>query len=75
MVAGTYRIALIPKCKCLAELMHNLSAVRLVQPSYEAVPLQEALWWHPLHTHDSTHIRLRQTALSGAAQMDERGAR
>ncbi|WP_338702874.1 LysR family transcriptional regulator [Streptomyces sp. Q6] len=67
MVAGTDRIALIQKR--LATLMHHHSAVRVVAPPYEAVPLQEALWWHPLHTHDSTHIWLRQAALRVAADM------
>ncbi|GAB3167917.1 hypothetical protein GCM10027162_04650 [Streptomyces incanus] len=72
MVVGTDRIALIRKR--LAELLHNRSAVRLMSPPYEAVPLQEALWWHPLHTHDSTHIWLRRAARRVAAELDGPGA-
>ncbi|MEU6841714.1 LysR family transcriptional regulator [Streptomyces sp. NPDC046716] len=68
LVAGTHRIALIQRR--LAHLMHDLAAVRLVPPPYEAVPLQEALWWHPLHTHDSTHIWLRRAAQRVAAELD-----
>lgn len=40
----------------------------MVEPPYEAVPLSEALWWHPVHTHDAAHIWLRETA---ARESDE----
>lgn len=39
------------------------------QPPYEAVPLREVLWWHPLHTHDAAHIWLRGTALRVAERL------
>ncbi|WP_338693929.1 hypothetical protein V2W30_04850 [Streptomyces sp. Q6] len=39
-------------------------------PPYEAVPLQEALWWHPLHTHDFTHVWLREAAQRVAVELD-----
>lgn len=42
--------------------MTPLAAVRVLEPPYEAVPLQEAMWWHPVHTHDAAHIWLRETA-------------
>ncbi|GGV68829.1 LysR family transcriptional regulator [Streptomyces longisporoflavus] len=73
MVAGTNRIALVQKR--LAELMGSLSDVRVMEPPYEAVPLREALWWHPLHRHDSSHIWLRQAALRVAAELGESGTR
>ncbi|WP_121749935.1 LysR family transcriptional regulator [Streptomyces sp. E2N166] len=60
LVAGTGRIALIQAR--LARLMEPLAAVRAVEPPYEAVPLREAMWWHPVHTHDAAHIWLRETA-------------
>ncbi|BCL31057.1 LysR family transcriptional regulator [Streptomyces aurantiacus] len=60
LVAGTRRIALIQAR--LARLLAPLAAVRVVEPPYEAVPLQEAMWWHPVHTHDAAHIWLRETA-------------
>jgi DNA-binding transcriptional LysR family regulator len=59
LVAGTRRIALIQAR--LARLLAPLAAVRLVEPPYEAVPLREAMWWHPVHTHDAAHIWLRET--------------
>lgn len=30
--------------------------------AYEAVPVHEALWWHPVHIHDAAHLWLRETA-------------
>ncbi|MCX4913064.1 MULTISPECIES: LysR family transcriptional regulator [unclassified Streptomyces] len=68
MVAGTNRIALIQQR--LADLMRDLAPVRVMPAPYETVPLQEALWWHPVHTHDSTHIWLRETALRVAADLN-----
>ncbi|MFD5875438.1 LysR family transcriptional regulator [Streptomyces sp. NPDC060322] len=59
LVAGTRRIALIQAR--LARLLAPLAAVRMVEPPYEAVPLREAMWWHPVHTHDAAHIWLRET--------------
>ncbi|MFD5648733.1 LysR family transcriptional regulator [Streptomyces sp. NPDC127039] len=83
LVAGTRRIALVQRR--LAELMHGVADVRVMEPPYEAVPLQEALWWHPVHTHDAAHIWLRETAARvgaelsasepGRAAAPERGAR
>ncbi|MFB8773230.1 LysR family transcriptional regulator [Streptomyces broussonetiae] len=60
LVAGTRRIALVQAR--LARLFAPSAAVRVVEPPYDAVPLREALWWHPVHTHDAAHIWLRETA-------------
>ena len=60
LVAGTRRVALIQGH--LADRLDGLVPVRVMEPPYDAVPLQEALWWHPVHTHDAAHIWLRETA-------------
>lgn len=60
LVAGTRRVALIQER--LAERLDGFVPVRIMDPPYNAVPLQEALWWHPVHTHDAAHIWLRETA-------------
>jgi DNA-binding transcriptional LysR family regulator len=71
LVAGTRRVALIQKR--LAERMGGLAPVRVMEPPYDAVPLQEALWWHPVHTHDAAHIWLREMAARvGDAVKDDR---
>jgi hypothetical protein len=36
--------------------------VRVLECPYDAVPVQEALWWHPVHTHDAGHLWLREIA-------------
>jgi DNA-binding transcriptional LysR family regulator len=60
LVAGTRRIALIQEL--LADRLRGVAPVRVMECPYEAVPVQEALWWHPVHTHDAAHIWLRETA-------------
>ncbi|MCQ4211464.1 LysR family transcriptional regulator [Streptomyces longispororuber] len=69
LVAGTRRIALIQAR--LARLLTPVAAVRVLEPPYEAVTLQEALWWHPVHTHDAAHIWLRETAARVGGQVAE----
>ncbi|WP_327747747.1 LysR family transcriptional regulator [Streptomyces europaeiscabiei] len=67
LVAGTHRIALVQQR--LAEQLSGVAAVRIMEPPYEAVPLQNALWWHPVHTHDAAHIWLRETAARVGAEL------
>jgi DNA-binding transcriptional LysR family regulator len=67
LVAGTRRIALVQQR--LAELLSGVAAVRRMEAPYGAVPLQEALWWHPVHTHDAAHIWLRETAARVGAEL------
>lgn len=67
LVAGTHRIALVQKL--LAERFRSVAPVRIIEPPYEAVPLREALWWHPVHARDAAHIWLRDTAARVAAAL------
>ena len=67
LVAGTRRVALVQSR--LARLLEPIADVRVVEPPYEAVPLREALWWHPVHTHDAAHIWLRETAARVGARV------
>ena len=60
MVAGTRRIALVQGL--LAERLPAGSGIRVLACPFEAVPVHEALWWHPVHTHDAGHRWLRETA-------------
>lgn len=67
LVAGTRRIALVQEL--LAERLRGVAAVRIMEPPFDAVPLQEAMWWHPVHTHDAAHIWLRETAARVGARV------
>lgn len=60
MVAGTRRIALVQAL--LAERLSDDSEIRILECPFEAVPVREALWWHPVHTHDAGHRWLREMA-------------
>ncbi|OIJ68422.1 LysR family transcriptional regulator [Streptomyces mangrovisoli] len=71
LVAGTRRIALVQAR--LARLLAPITAVRAMEPPYEAVPLREAMWWHPVHTHDAAHIWLRETAARVGATLPQAG--
>ncbi|GLY88829.1 LysR family transcriptional regulator [Actinoallomurus iriomotensis] len=67
LVVGTRRIALIQRR--LAQLLAPTAAVRILPCPFEAVPVNEALWWHPVHTQDAAHIWLRETAARVAADL------
>ncbi|MEV0600569.1 LysR family transcriptional regulator [Streptomyces sp. NPDC050315] len=67
LVAGTRRIALVQER--LAELLRGVAPFRVMECPYEAVPLQEALWWHPVHTHDAAHVWLREKAQEVASRL------
>jgi DNA-binding transcriptional LysR family regulator len=69
LVSGTRRVALVQSR--LAHLLSGVAAVRVLPPPYEAVPLREALWWHPVHTHDAAHIWLRETAVRVGAGLSD----
>jgi DNA-binding transcriptional LysR family regulator len=69
LVSGTSRVAMIH-----ARLARHLglgpaTGVRLLPCPFDAVPVQEALWWHPVHTRDAGHIWLRETATRVAAAL------
>ncbi|WP_326823043.1 LysR family transcriptional regulator [Streptosporangium sp. NBC_01756] len=71
LVAGTRRVALIQRR--LARLLYGLAPVRTLRCPFEPVPLQEALWWHPVHGQDAAHIWLRETAARVAANLPSLG--
>ncbi|MFJ8048364.1 LysR family transcriptional regulator [Streptomyces luteogriseus] len=72
MVEGTRRIAMIQER--LARRAVRSSAVRVLPCPFEAVPVQEALWWHPVHAQDAAHIWLRQKAAEVGAALTGAGA-
>ncbi|MGW0941346.1 LysR substrate-binding domain-containing protein [Streptomyces sp. NPDC002623] len=68
MVEGTRRVAMIQER--LARRAVRAAAVRVLPCPFEAVPVGEAMWWHPVHTQDASHIWLRRKAAEvGAAQV------
>ena len=70
MVEGTRRVAMIQER--LARRAVRSAAVRALPCPFEAVPVREAMWWHPVHAQDAAHIWLREKAAEvGAALMGD----
>lgn len=69
MVAGTRRVAMIQALLAARLGLGPGSGIRLLDCPFDAVPVQEALWWHPVHTHDAGHLWLRDTVSAVAAQL------
>ncbi|MGP4101888.1 LysR family transcriptional regulator [Nonomuraea sp. KM90] len=69
LVQGTRRVALIQER--LARLTVGTARVRVLPCPFPAVPVQEALWWHPVHTHDAAHVWLRETATRVGRRLQE----
>ncbi|MGA5757664.1 LysR family transcriptional regulator [Nonomuraea bangladeshensis] len=67
LVAGTRRVAMMQRR--LAHLLRDLAPVRVLPCPFEAVDLREALWWHPVHTHDAAHVWLREMAVRVAGEL------
>ncbi len=57
-VAGTGRIGLIQSA--LAPAAIRAGGVRTVGLPFTPTPLVNALWWHPVHSHDPEHVWMRE---------------
>ncbi|MGW4527510.1 LysR family transcriptional regulator [Amycolatopsis sp. NPDC004378] len=58
LVAGTGRVALLQRR--LAERIPADTNVRALACPFDAGPLLEAVWWHPMYEHDPEHRYLRE---------------
>lgn len=56
-IAGTRRLGLIQAH--LTEFALQNPAIRVLTPPFEATPITNALWWHPIHRRDPEHIWMR----------------
>jgi DNA-binding transcriptional LysR family regulator len=71
LVERTRRVALMQER--LALLSIGTARVRVEPCPFPAVPVREALWWHPVHRHDPAHVWLRETAAKvGLSLQDHR---
>jgi DNA-binding transcriptional LysR family regulator len=57
VVAGTDRIALVQSR--LADRMTRAGDVRALPLPFDALPITEAMWWHPMYDRDPAHVWLR----------------
>ncbi|MEY9951487.1 LysR family transcriptional regulator [Leifsonia sp. EB34] len=56
-IAGTRRVGIIHSA--LVPLAKRAAAVRTVGLPFEPTPIVNALWWHPVHSHDPEHTWMR----------------
>ncbi|MFI5952295.1 LysR substrate-binding domain-containing protein [Cryptosporangium sp. NPDC051539] len=68
LVAGTNRVALVQQH--LARRMAPLTGVRVLECPFDAVPLAEAFWWHPMYRTDVAHAWLRDLLVEAGALLN-----
>ncbi len=66
-IAGTNRLGLIQGS--LATYAREVGGVRVFEPPFDATPIHNALWWHPVHRRDPEHEWLRGLFVEAAAQL------
>jgi len=67
LVAGTGRVALLQRQ--LADRIPASAGVRALPCPFDAGPLVEAVWWHPMYDDDPEHQFIRQTLIDAAAHL------
>jgi len=67
LVAGTNRVALLQRR--LADRIPDELGVRALPCPFEATPLVEAMWWHPMYDDDPEHRYLRDLVLRATTIM------
>jgi DNA-binding transcriptional LysR family regulator len=67
LVAGTDRVALVQER--LVSTLPAGSGIRVLDCPFEALPLVEALWWHPIYDQDPEHELLRSVFTEVAATL------
>ena len=70
LIEGTDRIALVQSQ--LADRLTRVGEVRALDCPYDAMPITEALWWHPTHEHDPEHAWLRSVFVEAGRRITER---
>jgi DNA-binding transcriptional LysR family regulator len=64
LVAGSDRIALLQRR--LVDLLPLDAGVRALPVPFDAGPLVQAMWWHPVFNHDDEHTYLRDVVARAA---------
>lgn len=70
-IAGTDRIGLVQAA--LAPVVKRIGGLRIVGLPFDATPLTNALWWHPVHGRDPEHAWMRELFIE-AGRLVEEGA-
>lgn len=73
LVEGTDRVTVAPRR--LVEQVAGHRSLRVVDLPFDAVPLVEAAWWHPVHQRDGGHQWLRQRLAEASTHLTGAGHR
>ncbi|WP_345800771.1 LysR family transcriptional regulator [Microbacterium sp. AZCO] len=68
-IAGTDRLGLIQAS--LTDYASSVSGIRVLEPPFDATPVVNALWWHPVHGRDPEHTWMRGLFEQAAALVGE----
>jgi LysR family nod box-dependent transcriptional activator len=69
-VEGTDRLAMVQSSLAKPYLRHESgAAVVALKPPFEATPITDALWWHPVHEQDPEHQWMRGLFKQAAANL------
>lgn len=71
-IRGTERIGVVQES--LASEASLLPGVRALRPPFEAVPVVNALWWHPVHETDAEHAWMRGVFQSAGRMLAKQSA-
>jgi len=71
-IAGTDRLGLLQAG--LADYARSLGGVRVLEPPFDATPIHNAMWWHPVHRRDPEHEWLRTLAVEAASGLHDAAA-
>jgi DNA-binding transcriptional LysR family regulator len=67
LVAGSDRIALLQRR--LVDRLPLTGDIRVLRPPFDAAPLVEAMWWHPMYDDDPGHRYLRDVITRATAEV------
>lgn len=70
-IVGTERLGLVQSA--VAAQATNIPGIRVLEPPFEAVPVVNALWWHPVHTVDPEHAWMRSLFQRAGQIVTEKG--
>jgi DNA-binding transcriptional LysR family regulator len=66
-IAGTANLGLIQAG--LAKFATGVEQVQILEPPFEAMPVVNALWWHPIHDRDPEHMWMRELFRTASATL------
>ncbi len=70
-IAGTNRLGLIQAG--LASTASRVDGIRVLDPPFDATPVVNALWWHPVHGRDPEHTWMRGIFARAAEEVARSG--